>query len=67
MFDGAEVFVVILRIVVAIVRRPRWLLGGIFGLGLLGAVVHVHNGWLLLVAIALLVAAFIVWRSEREN
>lgn len=59
---GVEGLVALIRIVVAIliaiIRRPRLLLAAI----LVWAVVSLHDGWLIPIALALAVVAFLIFR-----
>jgi hypothetical protein len=59
---GAVGFVAIIRIIVAILRRPKLLLTTIFVFGLVGAIVSLNYGWLIPIALVLLAAAFLIFR-----
>jgi hypothetical protein len=59
---GAEGLVAVFRIVVAIARRPTRLIAAIFIFGLFGAVISLHYGWLILIALVLLGVVFLIVR-----
>jgi len=59
---SAEGLVAVFRIVVAILRHPRSLLVAIVIFGLFGAVLSLHYGWLIPIALVLSVVAFLLLR-----
>ncbi len=59
---GIEGLGALLRLVGAIITRPRRLLALLVCFALFGAVVSLRDGWLMPVAIVLLIAALAIWR-----
>lgn len=59
---SAGSFVAVVRIIVALLRRPRWLLTGFAILVLIGAITDLRDGWLIPIALVLLAAAFLIFR-----
>jgi hypothetical protein len=59
---GVESLVAVIRIVFAILRRPKRLLAAIFAFAIFGAVVSLHYGWLIPIALVLVAVIVLMLR-----